>query len=556
MIINIPNTINYLSEFITDLPHNCLFSKGKVGAGGTSVALTNNEHYIIAVPYIALIESKINQHENILGIYGKTKNEDIKKYLLNTKILYKKIMVTFDSLPKLLEYIDPKDYRLLIDEYHLLFTAYSYRRDACLSVLSNYDKFKSYCFMTATPLEPEFTLTQLSNLPVIEYEWNNVAEVTVHSLYCKNNVIPTVCDIIYKYMNGEIQGNPYFFVNSVEFIKEIVRLCNLNDDNARAIYSDYNKTQVGIANSKVCSEPKIINFITSKAFEGADIYDKDGRIYIVSDKTKANTLLDISTQINQIGGRIRDTQYWNQITHIYSSTRYINNSSYTEFKSIVNALIEETTATIDGYNKFSDIEKKRYKPTDETYLYNNNGIYEFDENAVKIDLFNYKVTKCLYKYKINLTKEYQKNNYNVINHTSVVKNPYKKSNNFKDVVIGLQNNTEDIDMAYTKYPFLKDAINLLGYERMQKMNYNQTNIKTELLKQIYIPDNVKIKELLKSYVNIGEFIPNSTIKTIMIKIYETLNIKLKVSATIIQDYYITKITKYNNVHGHRIIKEK
>ena len=42
----------------------------------------------------------------------------------------------------------------------------------------------------------------------------------------------------------------------------------------------------------------------------------------------------------------------------------------------------------------------------------------------------------------------------------------------------------------------------------------------------------------------------------MIKIYETLNIKLKVSATIIQDYYITKITKYNNVHGHRIIKEK
>ena len=26
--------------------------------------------------------------------------------------------------------------------------------------------------------------------------------------------------------------------------------------------------------------------------------------------------------------------------------------------------------------------------------------------------------------------------------------------------------------------------------------------------------------------------------------------------TAIQDYYITKITKYDNIHGHRIIKEK
>lgn len=134
--------------------------------------------------------------------------------------------------------------------------------------------------------------------------------------------------------------------------------------------------------------------------------------------------------------------------------------------------------------------------------------------------------------------------------------PCKKSNKFENMVIALQNKTVDADIAYTKYPFLEDAIDLLGFEQIHQMNYNQTNIKTKLLKQLYIPNNVHIKELLKPHINIGEFMSNPTIKTIIKNIYNTLNINKKVPATAIQDYYITKITKYDNVHGHRIIKEK
>lgn len=133
---------------------------------------------------------------------------------------------------------------------------------------------------------------------------------------------------------------------------------------------------------------------------------------------------------------------------------------------------------------------------------------------------------------------------------------YKKSNKFENIVIGLQNNTVDIDIAYTKYPFLEDAINLLGFEQIQQMNYNQTNIKIKLLKQLYIPNNENIKKLLKSHINIGEFISTPAIKVIMKNIYSILNINKNVPATTIQDYYVTKITKYNNIHGHRIISER
>ena len=79
-------------------------------------------------------------------------------------------------------------------------------------------------------------------------------------------------------------------------------------------------------------QPCKINFYTSTAFEGCDIFDKVGRIYIVSDGTATHSMLDVSTTIRQIAGRIRDTQY-KEITHIYSKSRYRREVSYAQFKA-------------------------------------------------------------------------------------------------------------------------------------------------------------------------------------------------------------------------------
>ena len=41
-----------------DFPMNCIFNKVKTGCGATTIALTNNENYIITVPTTELIENK------------------------------------------------------------------------------------------------------------------------------------------------------------------------------------------------------------------------------------------------------------------------------------------------------------------------------------------------------------------------------------------------------------------------------------------------------------------------------------------------------------------
>ena len=50
---------NYLSEIPNfKLPSKVLINKGKVGCGGTTVALTDNRDTIVCVPFVNLIKNK------------------------------------------------------------------------------------------------------------------------------------------------------------------------------------------------------------------------------------------------------------------------------------------------------------------------------------------------------------------------------------------------------------------------------------------------------------------------------------------------------------------
>ena len=126
---------------LRDLPHNCIFNKVVTGCGGTTVVLSNSEDYVIAVPTTELIINKTGRTDAglslfksdgrelpIFGLFGKFNSQvasDLKSYLESEGT--KKIMCTYDKVPRLLDFINPKDYRILIDEYHSLLKAYSYR---------------------------------------------------------------------------------------------------------------------------------------------------------------------------------------------------------------------------------------------------------------------------------------------------------------------------------------------------------------------------------------------------------------------------------------------
>jgi hypothetical protein len=110
-----------IPELNNELPTNCLFDKGITGCGGTELALRNPIDTIIAVPYINLIINKVEQHQDeVLGVYGETVQSDIEHYILaNSR---KKIMVTYDSLPRVINTLEAlgynayQDFFLLVDE--------------------------------------------------------------------------------------------------------------------------------------------------------------------------------------------------------------------------------------------------------------------------------------------------------------------------------------------------------------------------------------------------------------------------------------------------------
>jgi hypothetical protein len=544
-IINIPSSINYLSEFTEDLPHDCIFDKGKVGAGGTSVAIMNKENYIIAVPFLSLIENKISQNKNLLGVHSKVTDKAILNYL-NNEVYPKKIMVTYDSLCRIVDLIEPSEYRLLVDEYHLLFTSYSFRYDACACVLENYTKFKSYCFMTATVLEGDFILKELQHIPIVEYIWEDVEEVTIHSMRCPKSVVPTVSNIIAQYLDGRLEGNAYFFVNSVEFIAEMVKLLQLTDDNTRAVWSVYNKLKVGLKNGNVKNDSKNIrkiNFFTSKCFEGVDLYDEDARIYVVSDKSLSHTLLDISTSIQQICGRVRNSKYLKDIAHIFTTTRYDVELNYDQYKEATKEIIEMSIGVAKEYNNLSDAAKNGIIAlSNANYVNRRKMLFLYDENMVKIDLYNYKITKCLYRLRINLTKEYKKNNFNVVEHKSLIKESFTIGNSFREVVLECQKGDSDYLLwAFKRYAFLHEAIKYLGYDKIREYDYAMPRVKRAIVAFTDKPEESKIKMLLTNYkFSKGVFVSNEDLKSMFAEIYSQIGISKSPKAKDIETYFKVK----------------
>ena len=309
---------------------------------------------------------------------------------------------------------------------------------------------------------------------------------------------------------------------------------------------------MSIKNSLTTDPPKKINFFTSKCFEGVDLYDENARLYIVSDDTKASTLIDISTSLQQICGRVRDTKYWKNVAHIFTSTRYDVDMSLEDYKKQIETYTKDTLFSVSECNNLSENTRKSLEIGEyNNYLNKRDNWFFCDENMAKIDLYNYKLTKCLYKARVNLTKEYQKNNFQVIEHSSFIKEKFPINNIFKDVVIYCKESEDEdyLKWAYNKYDFLKEAITHLGYDKIEKLQYNSNLIKKTLLQFSSIDKEDKIKKMLDMDWNIqkGVFVSSDKLKEMFKEIYNNLSIKKAPKASDITKYYKTK-------SSHKVIK--
>jgi len=575
---------NYLSDVIDELPHNCIYTKNVTGAGGTTVALKSNQHYVVCVPFTELIRNKMKSNKNLLGVYKGISIKQIKDYLNDYRIPIKKIMVTYDSLPKILKYIKPNDYKILIDEYQELFKSVVFRCKAVRGVLDNFDKFKSYCFMTATMMDDDFIIKELKHLPVYETEWENIKEVTIDSCKCETNVIHTVSYLVDNYKKNVYSGNAHIFVNSVEFIKQIVKNCELNDENARAIWSQHNESLTGLVKSNTTDDVKKINLYTSTCYCGSDLFDEEAHIYIVSDDSKPHTLVDVYSDISQINGRIRNTRFWNKITHIYTNTRHNTSLSYEEYKDYVQKEIIRAEQDSKEYDTFSDSMKRRLQTTAKKnqikqfgeYMILDNDKLVYDENLMCYDMYYFKLTKCTYKVRVNLTQQYEDKGFKVtfLDLADEVKHITGEEQKIEKVTainrkVNLKENIEeymkgDVNFAawmFNQYKWFKEAVELLGVPKIIDLKYNIGNIQRHINNKKYFRENDIIAAELRLHYKIteGVFVPLSDIKEIFRTVYKNLGIKKTPKASDIEKYWSCKNTvrKLNtsSVRGYDLITE-
>ena len=574
--IKITSTSGYLE--MEDLPHNCIFNKVITGCGGTTVALSNNECYIIAVPTQELIKNKIKRDEAGVGTYtlqnGETREifglfgyssymmkKELRDYIESHEI--KKIMCTYDKMEMLLHFIDPKDYRLLVDEYHTLLKAYSFREKAINRVFSTYRMYKSFCFMSATPIMPGFKPSLLDGVEEVMAEWDNVEKITVNLQY-SNKPFLTAANIINRYkadgfieVNGNKSYEAFFFINSVNEICKILKHCNLTNDNARIICADTedNRKKLGDFNiSTSNSANKQFTFITCKSFEGVDYFSDSAISFVVSSASAEHTKLAIDTDIPQIVGRIRskNNPFRNKIVHIYNRTNKDIDliTTFEEMTDITNRTEEGVKQQIEKYNKATTrAEKMAIKRliNNDLILETEDGIY-YNDAILKLDLYNFKVNQIIYKSGISVRTEYQEHG---VQTTAITYNKEEeemrtenetKAITFKEAylkALSCQNLVQRDQ--YLKVDLVKEAIENLTPEEVRAARYTKKAVKELLIsKNEKLNQFTKAIKMIKKEMPYNEFVPVAKVKAMLANVYEILGIEKKAKATDITAFFYAK----------------
>lgn len=397
-----PRYLSDIEEF-TDLPDNCHFNKVLTGCGGTTVALSNKVKYVIAAPTKGIGENKQKWADeykvNICIIDGDSLDEDgekgkdarIKKVIEYIKAGGIKIVVTYDSLPSVVKALGESvnEWKLLVDESHMLLEAGSFRYGSVYSVIESMNKFKSYCLMTATPVKDAYQLPNLKNIPKINVEWDNIEAVNIERRTTEKKISDYAALLVLEYLNGELgkTNNAHIFLNSVISITDIMRkvkqaykgvdlekqvkiVCAQRSEN-RAKIKQYlgTKYQIGFTTDIA----KKVNSYTSTAFSGQDIFDKYALSYVIIDGRKDYSKVDITTTIPQIIGRVRDANIKNKLVMMYSAdefNKYLNIDTYE--KQILGEL-SKAKDVVSDYKIVSEATKEKLKndsKTDEYLFYN------------------------------------------------------------------------------------------------------------------------------------------------------------------------------------------
>lgn len=413
--------------------------------------------------------------------------------------------------------------------------------------------FDKVTYISATPIERQYYLEELKHLPEYRIEWPNAVRPNIrsHNVDKPLEYIAGICKNRIKKSNGE---NYHIFLNSTSDIAIIIQAAGLTEENTRVICSqneDSLKVNLyklgGFPISKTHDGIKAINFYTSTCFEGQDIYDDNGRTFIVSNPSKEHTLMDISTTFIQVCGRIRNSNFNREIIHFYSTNRYINDVSIEDYEKSTRLFMADAQSEADSINNMQSERKLQkianIRKAEDPYLrIDKNNTVIVDTNILNLEMMNYKIVNGIYQSQFNLINEMGRSGLNVTNDDS-----YTAPDSIK-LVAGRRASFKDL---FTLYCNLKDSLTIdykvglienidslipeaytkLTRKKVAELNYKPHEIKREIIKQSHKPNEYKIVSLIEETLQFQKAIPIAEAKRALQRIYNELGISKTAKAT-------------------------
>lgn len=535
------------------LPSNCVLDKGRTGCGATTLAIMQQGNAIIAVPYVNLIRSKESQHGDILlGVYEGTGRKEILEYAQNHGT--HKIMVTYDSLPKVMDTLESNgydvlnDYQLVIDEWQVILNSYDFRPDAIRGLLKAADGFKDVVYMTATPVKPKYWPEEMKHLQRVKIRWQDERQLELHSVKTSSpaRLVAEFC------RNRTDEYNLHIFVNSVTVISRTIKYAGLKPEEVRIICSK-NRESKATNQSKlgkdypiadITDAVKPYNFYTSTAFEGCDIYDEKGVAVILNDGHIPHSLLPVDTLFFQIAGRLRDSRYRDYIINIFSPTKNTDDVTFDEYAKASEKAFKEAEEYVRRMNSRNDEPDLAELYTDKRYVRKQDGRMIADRNMQNNDLLKKELQTVVYGSWRNLMDEIASSGIKIVKTEEAypekpVKEAATRKTSFKEMFKAYCELKKAKSLFPTaaqmliekNKPLVKTAYDTLGESRVKALKYKVTDIRRELIKASTITETEKIIRMVKQSLPYRKAIPRTEIAKALQEIYYTLGIHRTAVAT-------------------------
>lgn len=570
------NKGQYLSDVMDEIPSDCILSKRIPGCGATTLELETPRNSIIVVPNVPVIKSKCGKYGNLLGVYEDVTTDRIRSYLTNNRL--HKIMTTPESFGKVKNACSEIDiynhFFLLMDECHQLIKDVDYRTDIVLP-MNDFFRFKGKALVSATPIgfsDPRFKGFETVAVSA-DYDYRQ--EITVTHTYNINKAIS-------GYLEKATEGTVCFFVNSVAMIYSIMKQFGMLEDST--VYCAP-KSRLKLKNEYSFDNAyddwsadtmKKYNFFTGRFFTAfdLDLPCQPDLVMVTDPYVSEYTMLDIDTDCIQICGRFRNGI--KSATHIYRVNPEIitKDREQIEWEISAHEFAYNTIQTL--YNSADNRESRfAFGAVLETMPFRKFLYPDFTKNWFAIDN---EVNSVLVNDRYQSRQEIM-NWYNgchffnptfedcKYNEDDEKLKIVKAARSVKDKRRRMVQLLDEMETPNSEYaldfindmrkidPFIVEAFEALGKERIEELSYSEKKIREEMI--LTQRKGNKVVRLVKNIFKVGNRYSNEKIVNELTRIFEMLNIHPEedIEPKLINLYYQAIPCWVGKKRGYQLISE-